>query len=68
MDFKPNEFFIGLVEFITILLPGVVLALIVLLVEANHPVQSGRAMYQYAFADDTKSKYSYANLFQKEGN
>jgi hypothetical protein len=30
MDFKPNEFFIDPVEFITILLPGAVLALILI--------------------------------------
>lgn len=49
MDFKPNEFFIGLVEFITILLPSVILTLIVLLEETKHPLQADHASYQYAF-------------------
>lgn len=52
MDFKPNEFFIGLVEFITILLPGAVLALIILLVEANHSLPDKDPLYEYAFADN----------------
>lgn len=53
MDFKPNEFFIGLVEFITILLPGAVLAFIFLLLEKNHPVQENRLLFQYALSDET---------------
>jgi len=67
MDFKPNEFFIGLVEFITILLPGAVLVLIVLLVEANHPVQANHALYQYAFSDDTKIIFWVAIIFSSFG-
>lgn len=67
MDFKPNEFFIGLVEFITILLPGAVLALIVLLVEANHPVQVNHPLYQYVFSDDTKIIFWVAIIFSSFG-
>lgn len=37
MNFKPNEFFVVLVELITILLPGAV--------EANHPVKANHAVY-----------------------
>jgi len=67
MDFKPNEFFIGLVEFITILLPGTVLALIVLLVEVNHPVQACHALHQYAFSDDTNIVFWVAIIFSSFG-
>ncbi len=67
MSFKPNEFFIGLVEFITILLPGAVLAFIVLLVEANHPVQTGHALYQYAFNDDKKIIFWVVVIFSSFG-
>jgi len=54
MNFKPNEFFIGLVEFVTILLPGAVMALIILVVEANLSVKGNHVMYQYAFSEDTE--------------
>ncbi len=67
MDFKPNEFFIGLVEFITILLPGAVLASILLLVEANHPLQANHALYQYAFSDDTKIIFWVVVIFSSFG-
>ena len=67
MNFKPNEFFIGLVEFITIMLPGAVLAFIILLVEANHPIQPGHAVYQYVFANDTKIIFSIAFIFSSFG-
>lgn len=67
MDFKPNEFFIGLMEFITILLPGAILAIIVLLVEANHPVQINHALFQYAFSDDTRIIFWVAIIFSSFG-
>lgn len=38
MDFKPNEFFLGLVDFIAILLPGCLLAGIFLMAEAQTPI------------------------------
>ncbi len=53
MDFKPNEFFIGLVEFITVLLPGAVLAIILLMIESYHPIISNRPLYLFAFSEDT---------------
>lgn len=67
MDFKPNEFFIGLVEFITVLLPGAVLALIVLLVEANHHAQGNDAFYQYAFLEDTRIIFWVVFVFSSFG-
>lgn len=67
MSFKPNEFFIGLVEFITILLPGAVLALIVLLVEKNHPVQDNHPFYQYAFSDNTNMIFWMVIIFSSFG-
>jgi hypothetical protein len=67
MDFKPNEFFIGLVEFITILLPGAVLALIVLLVEVNHPVQVNFPFYKYAFFEDTSIIFWVVFVFSSFG-
>lgn len=67
MSFKPNEFFIGLVEFITILLPGAVLALIVLLVEKNHPVQDNHPFYQYAFSDSTNMIFWMVIIFSSFG-
>lgn len=67
MDFKPNEFFIGLVEFITILLPGAMLTLIVLLVETNHPVQANYVLYQYAFSNDTNIIFWVAIIFSSFG-
>jgi hypothetical protein len=53
MDFKPNEFFIGLVEFITILLPGAVLAFLFLLIEKSHPVQENHLLFEYALSAET---------------
>lgn len=67
MNFKPKEFFIGLVEFITILLPGIVLALIILLVESKHPVQLDRFLYQYVFSEDTKAISWVAIIFSSFG-
>lgn len=55
MNFKPNEFFIGLVEFITILLPGAVLMLIVLYAEKGHPSQENHFLYQYALSEETST-------------
>jgi len=67
MNFKPNEFFIGLVEFITILLPGAVLALIVLMVEANHPMEDNHVLYQYAFTESTSILFWVAIIFSSFG-
>jgi hypothetical protein len=67
MDFKPNEFFIGLVEFITILLPGAVLALIILLVEANHPMKISHPLYQYVLCDKTEVIFWVAFVFSSFG-
>ncbi|MDZ4784931.1 MAG: hypothetical protein SGJ02_02530 [bacterium] len=67
MDFKPNEFFIGLVEFTNILLPGAVLALIVLMVEANHPVKDNHRLYQYAFTESTSIIFWVAIIFSSFG-
>jgi hypothetical protein len=62
MNYKSNEFFIDL-EFITILLSGTVLVFINLLAESNHPVQTGHAIYQYAFNDDTKIVFWVVVIF-----
>jgi len=67
MDFKPNEFFISLVEFITILLLGAVLALIVLMVEANHPMEDNHLLYQYAFTESTSILFWVAIIFSSFG-
>lgn len=67
MDFKPNEFFIGLVEFITILLPGALLSFVLLMVEACHPIQKGGKLYKYAFNPETDFVFWVAFVFTSFG-
>jgi len=67
MDLKPNDFFIGLVEFITIMLPGAALALIFLLVEYCNPIQDKHFLYQYAFAKDTSILFWFSFILTSFG-
>lgn len=52
MNFKPSEFFIGLVEFISILLPGAVLTMLFLALEYQHPLNLEHRLFEYALLDD----------------
>ena len=63
MNFKPNEFFLGLVEFITILLPGAALMTILLAVEAKHPLGMEHAAYTYAFSKDNNFVFWVSFVF-----
>jgi hypothetical protein len=57
MDFKPNEFFIGVVEFITILLPGTLLMALLLAVEEEHQFISIRELCKNVNSADSKTVF-----------
>jgi len=67
MDLKPNDFFIGLVEFITIMLPGAALAMIILLVEYGHPIKQVHPLYLYAFESSTSILFWFAFVLTSFG-
>ena len=62
MNFKPSEFFIGLVEFITILLPGALFAALLLLVEAKHPFSGAEPLYSFALNKDFSTVFYVAYI------
>lgn len=64
MDFKPNEFYLNLVEFITVLLPGAVMATILLSWEATG---CPKGLYQYAFETDKSIAFWIAFVFASFG-
>lgn len=67
MNFKPSEFFIGLVEFISILLPGAVLTMVFLAIEYQHPLQSEHHLFKYALSDEFKIIFWVIFIFSSFG-
>lgn len=67
MNFKPSEFFIGLVDFISILLPGAVLTMVFLVFEYNHPAQPGHALFEFALRDDFQVIFWVTFIFTSFG-
>lgn len=70
MSFKPNEFFLGLVDFIAILLPGSLLTGILLSVDATQPGWhgfSGKGLYQLALNSLTSPVFWVGYVFVSFG-
>lgn len=68
MAFKPTDFFIGLAEFISILLPGALLAGVVLMVDATMSANTAHTpFYQYLLQDQTNTIAWVALLFASYG-
>ena len=67
MNFKPNEFFISLVEFIAMSLPDTVLAVLVYFVETKCPLLANHVMHQYAFSDKANIIFWGVNIFSSFG-
>lgn len=67
MDFKPQSFFIGLSEFIIVLLPGAALTAILLALEHKHPLFPGCALWMHASFKETATLFWIAFAFSSFG-
>lgn len=63
MDFKPNEFFLGLVDFIAIFLPGGLLAALLLAAEAQSPMFFKEPFYCQSQSDGSSLAFWVCFIF-----
>jgi hypothetical protein len=63
MDFKPNEFFLGLVDFIAIFLPGCLLAALLLATEAYAPLFFKEPLYSLSQNDGSQLAFWVCFIF-----
>jgi len=66
MDYKPSELFIGLVEFISVILPGSLFTAILLGIDASNPIYNDTELFNY-YKDDTSVVFWVAFIFVSFG-
>lgn len=67
MNFKPNEFFLGIVEFIVIILPGALFVTVLLVIESKHNINSIRDLYQNIPEKELRTGFWVAFAFSSFG-